>query len=47
LPGKEKTCRAFNTNHSTIEYVGVDHSGFYIAMAKQLLDRTDIMASLQ
>ena len=47
LLGKEKICRAFNTNHSTIEYVGVDHGGFYIAMTKQLLDRTDSVASLQ
>jgi hypothetical protein len=47
LPGKEKICRAFDTNHSTLEFVGVDHGGFYIAMTKQLLDRTDIVASLQ
>jgi hypothetical protein len=47
LLGKEKICRAFNTNHSTIEFVGVDHGGFYIAMAKQLLDRTDSVTSLQ
>jgi len=30
-----------------IEYVGVDHRDFFIAMTKQLLDRTDIVASLQ
>ena len=40
-------CMAFNSNHSTIEYVGVDHGSFYIAMTKQLLDRTNSVASLQ
>ncbi len=30
-----------------IEYVGVDHGGFYIAMTKRLLDRTNNVASLQ
>ena len=30
-----------------IVYVNVDHGDFYIAMTKQLLDRTDIAASLQ
>jgi hypothetical protein len=28
LARKEKICRALNTNHSTIEYVGVGHGGF-------------------
>ena len=45
--GKEKICRAGNANHSAIVYVNVDHGGFYIAMTKQLLDRTDSVASLQ
>ena len=47
LAKKEKICRAFNTNHSTILYVNVDHGSFYIAITKQLLDRPDIAASLQ
>jgi hypothetical protein len=44
---KERICRTFNTNYFMIEYVGVDDGGFYIAMIKQLLDRTDSVASLQ
>jgi hypothetical protein len=30
-----------------IEYVGIYPRGFYITMAKQLLDRTNIVTSLQ
>jgi len=47
LLGKEKICRTFKANYFMIEYVGVDDGGFYIAMTKQLLDRSDIVASLQ
>jgi len=39
--------RGFNTNHFTIEYVGVDHCGFCIAMSNQLLGRTYSIASLR
>ena len=47
LARKIEDLQVFNTNYSTIEFVGVDHGGFCIAMTKQLLDRTDIVASLQ
>jgi len=47
LARKREDLQGLYTNHSTIEFVGVDHAGVYIAMTKQLLDRTDIAASLQ
>ena len=47
LARNSEFCRAFNTNHSTIEYVSIYHCGFYITMAKRLLDRMDVITSLQ
>jgi hypothetical protein len=39
--------RAFDGFYATLEYMGVDHSGFDILVPKQLLDSADIVTVLE
>ena len=43
----EQIRRARHARWAAIEHVCVDHRGLHVAVAEQLLDRTDVGASLQ
>jgi hypothetical protein len=42
-----KVCRAAHPKGATVEHVGVDHGGAHILMAKELLDRSDVLSPFQ
>jgi hypothetical protein len=44
---KEKFCRSFHTNYSTIEHLDIDHSGIHVAVVYQLLNQADVLAPFQ
>lgn len=45
--GLEEIRRAGHASRAPIKYMRVDHRGLHITVAEQLLDRTDVGASLQ
>jgi hypothetical protein len=45
--GKEKICRAFHRNHSTIEYTGIAHGGFRISIGHELFNCAAGLATFQ
>jgi len=42
-----KICRATNPERATVEHMGLDHGGFYVLVAQQLLNGADFLAPLQ
>jgi hypothetical protein len=42
-----KICRATNPERAAVEHMGVDHGGFHVLVAQQLLNGADVLATLQ
>ena len=45
--GLQKVSRAAHSHRASVEHMGVDHGGVYISVPHQLLDRADVLSTLQ
>lgn len=45
--GLQKVSRAAHSHRASVEHMGVDHGGVHISVPHQLLDRADVLATLQ